>query len=1173
MIRQAFLFLLLLMPVSIQAADPPVAPFISINTQMHFATIKDAAASKDEQLLATVSDDKTLKIWERKSGKHLKTIYLPIAPGSEGRLNAVTFSPDGNSVAAAGYTGHNWDKSYSVYIFDVATGVMRSSIKGLEKLITKLTYSGDGKSMVVGMSQGVGLTVISLEKQQILFSDTTFTGPISAIEFARDGRLLAASNDGDVRLYSTDFKVVYELKTASEITDAKISPDNQRFALGYADRPYATTHHFNNGNLIEKLLYIANPVGSRHHYEKFYLAPRSVSWSTDGSHIITAGNTYSGLLNTSIPPPESSPQGKEKQRILFWNSDNNSRENTFFTNTYGLINALLSFSDNSLLYVSTSGFGLLDGGGKQRYLNITARPDFTKNLDVFKISRDFSTVQFSYTRYGQAQMYFDIKKRKLLYQVNDDIDFISPRLSSNEIDVKNWQDSRAPRLDEATLSGLSPNETSYSLAIRPDDKGFVIGTTHALRSYNKVGKPLWSTRIQSGALGVIYSKESNQLIAMHGDGTFRWYHADTGYEMMALYLHPDRKRWIIWLPSGFFDHGPNSEELVGFHVNRGKDREAMMVSVNQMYDTFYRPDIIDLAIEGKDVSSYLKNLAGSQTVAVSSADLGSQAQEQAAAQKAKLERLEKERNEAERLAALKQQEERLAREKAEQERQALTKAEEERQADLKREQERLEKLRLEQETAEKARIQKIAKESARRAEEERLAREKATAEKIAREKAEAARLDREKVESQRLAREKVESERLAKERAAAQQLAAQKRAEEKMAQEAVQRESEPSSPNNLDDTDTVKKILGGIINANTLPPKVRFLTTSGQSDSQEATLLAELCDTGGGIGDVTLFLNNMPIAIESSGRGLNVQQKKSGSNCYLFERLISLQHGRNNISLMAYNKNNTIESDRSRIEIAYTTTNNVKPELYIFTIAVNKYRDGDLQLKYAINDANALSQLAGEKARSLFAKVHIHTLQNEQVTKAKLEASFAEIGKQTRRDDVFVMFVAGHGITGERDGSYYFLPVNFRYTGEESIPAQGVSMNDFKKYLTHIQAAKSLLLIDTCNSGSFSEAIASRGVTEKTAITKLARATGRATIAASSKSQVALEGYEGHGVFSYTVLEGLKGKASNKKGEITVNLLANFIEETLPEITYKKWGYEQIPQKSLMGTDFPIGMQ
>lgn len=64
-----------------------------------------------------------------------------------------------------------------------------------------------------------------------------------------------------------------------------------------------------------------------------------------------------------------------------------------------------------------------------------------------------------------------------------------------------------------------------------------------------------------------------------------------------------------------------------------------------------------------------------------------------------------------------------------------------------------------------------------------------------------------------------------------------------------------------------------------------------------------------------------------------------------------------------------------------------------------------------------------------------------------------------------------------------------------------------------VQARKNLVLLGTCNSGSFVEAQAvTRGISEKTAIDKLIRATGRATISASTDSQVALEGIDDHGV-------------------------------------------------------------
>ncbi len=50
----------------------------------------------------------------------------------------------------------------------------------------------------------------------------------------------------------------------------------------------------------------------------------------------------------------------------------------------------------------------------------------------------------------------------------------------------------------------------------------------------------------------------------------------------------------------------------------------------------------------------------------------------------------------------------------------------------------------------------------------------------------------------------------------------------------------------------------------------------------------------------------MPVVVDSIGRGLKAVAK--GTEGYQqFEKTITLQNGSNSISLMAYNKNNTIE--------------------------------------------------------------------------------------------------------------------------------------------------------------------------------------------------------------------------------------------------------------------------
>ena len=105
--------------------------------------------------------------------------------------------------------------------------------------------------------------------------------------------------------------------------------------------------------------------------------------------------------------------------------------------------------------------------------------------------------------------------------------------------------------------------------------------------------------------------------------------------------------------------------------------------------------------------------------------------------------------------------------------------------------------------------------------------------------------------------------------------------------------------------------------------------------------------------------------------------------------------------------------------------------------------------------------------------------------------------------------------------------------------------------------------------------LALRGIAEKTAVAKLTRATGRATILAATDEQPAAEGYQGHGVFTYVLLQGLKyadTQFGNRDGYIDLFELAAYVNDQVPSITMNAFNFEQVPQVSLIGTDFPIGL-
>src|SRR3712207_3531842 len=82
-----------------------------------------------------------------------------------------------------------------------------------------------------------------------------------------------------------------------------------------------------------------------------------------------------------------------------------------------------------------------------------------------------------------------------------------------------------------------------------------------------------------------------------------------------------------------------------------------------------------------------------------------------------------------------------------------------------------------------------------------------------------------------------------------------------------------------------------------------------------------------------------------------------------------------------------------------------------------------------------------------------------EVTAANLDRVFGEVSHCVRPDDVFVLFLAGHGKT--LDGRYYFLPQDFHYRGESSIAQSGVGQDRWQDWFARIQARKSILLYDT----------------------------------------------------------------------------------------------------------------
>ncbi|MEI6436531.1 MAG: caspase family protein [Bacteroidota bacterium] len=360
-----------------------------------------------------------------------------------------------------------------------------------------------------------------------------------------------------------------------------------------------------------------------------------------------------------------------------------------------------------------------------------------------------------------------------------------------------------------------------------------------------------------------------------------------------------------------------------------------------------------------------------------------------------------------------------------------------------------------------------------------------------------------------------------------------------------------------------------------LPPKVKITSPQHHSNSSTPAIIVnvDITDQGGGIDEVRLFHNGK--LVDGTSRGFQPLAQTGSKNTKTF--LVNLINGANVIKATAFNNDRT-ESVPEEITVFYQGVTSTS-DLYLFCIGINNYKNAKYNLNYAQPDALGFMETVKDGSSDIFSNVFTFFLQNEKAVKADIVNVFNQIIAKAKQQDVLVFFFAGHGVMSEGinnlKSEFYLVPndVVQLYGNDGGLLQKALSSNELIDYSKRIQAQKQLFVIDACQSGGAVETFASRGAAEEKAIMQLARSTGICLLSASGSEQIASEFSQlGHGVFTFSLIEGLQGKADggtlDKK--ITVNELKAYIEERVPELTQEYKGQAQYPNGSLRGQDFPL---
>jgi hypothetical protein len=236
---------------------------------------------------------------------------------------------------------------------------------------------------------------------------------------------------------------------------------------------------------------------------------------------------------------------------------------------------------------------------------------------------------------------------------------------------------------------------------------------------------------------------------------------------------------------------------------------------------------------------------------------------------------------------------------------------------------------------------------------------------------------------------------------------------------------------------------------------------------------------------------------------------------------------------------------------------NPNKNAYAIVIGIENYRQKLPKADYAVADAKIISEYLTKTMG--YPEENVITLLNDRALKSDMEKYFDRwlINNMEENGRVFIYY-SGHGAPNTKNGDAYLVP----YDGDPTfITETGYPIARLYESLGKLKAKEIIVVLDSCFSGAGGRSVLAKGALVMTINTPNIKK-NIAVMTASSGDQIS-SAYEeqGHGLFTYFLLRGIKNEDVIKQdGSIKMDDLFGYLKPQVERIARKQFNNEQTPQ-------------